>query len=260
MEGVEAFLLSRVRSFLKSKTNIPKFFSKNSSKQFNSNPLSLQFYSLQLYNITHITHYLTTHITRKARTMSQSTTTTTEERALSLLGQGVPPTAVANALGVDISRISQLLSDDTFALKVVEKKFEALSKNNERDGAIDSLEDQLLAKLKETMVFMTRPMEILKSFQILNAAKRRGQSNPEALTAKQTIVQLNIPQIVLNTFTSNIHNQIVQVGEQSLVTIPSSQLLKQAEANNDANKQATIQSRVKQLLDDSTIREGSKTT
>ena len=181
--------------------------------------------------------------------MSSTTTTTTEERALALLGQGVPPTAVANALGVDISRISQLLAKEDFALKVVEKKFEALSKNNERDGMIDSMEDQLLIKLKDTLAYMTRPMEILKSFQIINMAKRRGQNNAEALTTKQTIVQLNIPQIVIDNFTANIHNQIVQIGQQSLVTIPSGQLLKQSEARTEANKQTIIEARVKQLLD-----------
>ena len=96
--------------------------------------------------------------------MATSTTSTTEERALTLLGQGVPPTAVANALGVDPSRITQLLGDETFASRVVEKKFEALSRHNERDSAIDSLEDRLLEKLRDCLPFMTRPMEILKSF------------------------------------------------------------------------------------------------
>jgi hypothetical protein len=161
-----------------------------------------------------------------------STTTTTEDRALTLLGQGVPPQAVANALGVDISRISQLLSQEDFAQRVVEKKFESLSKNNERDSHIDDLEDKLLRKMQDCLPFMTRPMEILKSFQILNAAKRRGQSAPEDLTQKQTIIQLNIPQIILEKFQSNVHNQVIQVGSQTLVTIPSGQMLKQLEASN----------------------------
>ena len=161
-----------------------------------------------------------------------STTSTTEERALTLLGQGVPPTAVANALGVDISRISQLLSDPDFATRVVEKKFESLSKNNERDGYIDDIEDKLIKKLHDCLPFMTRPVEILKSFQIINAAKRRGASAPEDLTSKQTIIQLNIPQIILDKFQTNIHNQVVQVGHQSLVTIPSNQMIKQLEAHN----------------------------
>jgi hypothetical protein len=175
--------------------------------------------------------------------MATSTTTTTEERALTLLGQGVPPTAVANALGVDISRISQLLSDDSFASRVVEKKFESLSKHNERDTKIDSLEDALLQKLGDTMPFMTRPMEILKSFSVLNAAKRRGQTAPESLTQKQTIIQLNIPQIILEKFQSNIHNQVIQVGQQSLITIQSGQLLKHSqemEARNVSDRKGAV--------------------
>ena len=82
---------------------------------------------------------------------------------------------------------------------------------------------------------MTRPMELLKSFQVINLAKRRGQSAPESLTSKQTVVQLNIPSIILQRFTSNIHNQVVQVGEQSLITIQSGQLLKTLENSNDTS-------------------------
>lgn len=163
--------------------------------------------------------------------MSSTSTksSTTEERALTLLGQGVPPQAVANALGVDISRISQLLSNPEFSTAVIEKKFESLSKNNERDGTIDKIEDKLLDKLENSLPFMTRPMEILKSFQVINAAKRRGQTAPESITQQQTIIQLNIPQIIIDKFQTNIHNQVVQVGEQSLLTIPSGQMLKQLE-------------------------------
>jgi hypothetical protein len=164
--------------------------------------------------------------------MSTSTTTTTEDRALTLLGQGVPPQAVANALGVDISRISQLLSNDDFAQKVVEKKFESLSKHNERDSTIDALEDKLLETLKHSLCMMTRPMEIIKAFSVINAAKRRGQSAPEALTAKQTVLQLNLPPVLIQHFTKNIHNQVIQVDSQSLLTIPSANLRKTVEAQN----------------------------
>jgi hypothetical protein len=172
--------------------------------------------------------------------MATSTTSTTEERALTLLGQGVPPQAVANALGVDISRISQLLSDETFATSVVEKKFESLSKHNERDTKIDSIEDKLLKSLESCLPFMTRPMEILKAFQVVNLAKRKGQTVSENLTNKQTIIQLNIPQIILQKFSSNINNQVVQVGEQSLLTIPSGQMLKLSEAKNVQNRALAI--------------------
>lgn len=161
-----------------------------------------------------------------------STTTTTRERALTLLGQGIPPSAVASALGVDPSAISQLMSDSDFAEKVTESKFTTLSKYNEHDSSIDSLESKILDKMKETLPYMTKPLELLKSFQILNAAKRKGTIAPETVTTKQTIVQLVLPQITMQRFQSNVHNQVVQVGEKSLLTIPSNRLLALTEAQN----------------------------
>lgn len=166
--------------------------------------------------------------------MSVSTTSTTEERALTLLGQGIPPTVVANTLGVDVSRISQLLADDKFALQVVEKKFEALSKHNQQDELADQTEAALLQKLRDTMPFLTRPMEILKAYQVLNAAKRKGHTVPDNLTNQQRVIQLNIPKILIEKFQTNINNQVTQVGQQTLVTIQSGQMLKTLEKPNDA--------------------------
>lgn len=157
--------------------------------------------------------------------MSTSTTSTTETRALELLGKGLPPGVVASALGVDPSRITQLLADTEFSSKVVEKKFESLSKHTTRDLAIDKLEDDLLGKLKDTLPFMTRPMEILKSFSVINAAKRRTLGMSPEVSQAQTIVTLNIPSIIIQKFTQNVNNQVTQVGQQSLVTIQSSTML-----------------------------------
>lgn len=161
-----------------------------------------------------------------------STTTTTRERALTLLGQGIPPSAVASALGVDPSAISQLMSDSDFSEKVTEAKFTTLSKYNEHDSSIDGLESKILVKMAETLPYMTKPLELLKSFQVLNAAKRKGHSAPESITTKQTIVQLILPEITMQKFQSNIHNQVVQVGERSLLTMPSNKLLQITEVKN----------------------------
>jgi hypothetical protein len=152
-------------------------------------------------------------------------TSSTESRALALLGAGVGPENVANATGVSISRISQLLSDETFAAQVAELRFENLQKHNLRDSEYDSLEDDLIERLKDLIPLMLRPMEVLKAIQVINAAKRRGASTPEAITAQQTVVPLVLPTVIINKFTTNTYNQVVQTGEQNLVTMQSGTLM-----------------------------------
>ena len=153
--------------------------------------------------------------------------TSAEQRALDLLGQGIIPEQVAFASGLSASRISQLLSQEQFAARVAELRFESLSKHNERDNAYDSLEDTLLEKMKDCLPLMVRPQEILKAISVINAAKRRGSSAPQSLTNQQTVVNLILPQQILTQFTLNQANQVVQAGDQPLVTIQSGTLLSQ---------------------------------
>jgi hypothetical protein len=148
----------------------------------------------------------------------------TESRALSLLSQGLGPEVVASAVGVSTSRISQLLSDPEFAAKVAEGRYENLAKHNVRDNAYDSMEDDLLQKLKDCLPYMVRPMEILKAISVINAAKRRGSSAPESITSQQTVVQLVMPTQIIQSFTTNVNNQVIKAGNQDLVTVQSSNM------------------------------------
>lgn len=150
--------------------------------------------------------------------------TTTESRALALLGQGLGPEMVASAIGVSISRISQLLSETDFAAAVADLRFKNLSKHNERDNRYDLLEDQLIDKMNDLMPFMVRPMEVARVLQIINAAKRRGSSAPESITNQQTVVNLIMPTQVYQKFTVNTMNQVVQAGQQQLITVQSGQM------------------------------------
>jgi hypothetical protein len=154
--------------------------------------------------------------------------TSLETRALSLLGAGNPPVQVALALGVTESRISQLLSDEEFARKVTEAKFQTLARHNERDNKYDSLEDALTAKLEDSLPLMIRPMEILRGLQLVNSLKRRGQSAPESLVNHQQVVQVVMPVQLVNKFTVSGSNQVVEAGEQTLVTMQSHNLNKMA--------------------------------
>lgn len=149
----------------------------------------------------------------------------TEQRALKLLGGGYGPEVAATATGVTVSRISQLLSEPEFAAAVSELRFQNLQKHNERDDTYDTMETKLLAQLEDVLPLMMRPMEILKAIQVINAAKRRGQSAPDTVTQQNTVVNLTMPTLIMQKFTTNINNQVIQAGEQTLETIQSSSML-----------------------------------
>lgn len=153
--------------------------------------------------------------------------TSTRERALALLSTGVPAEQVAAACGVTPSAISQLCAQDDFSQELSSARFENLSKHNVRDSKYDTIEDALVDKLQDMLPMMMRPMEVLKSIQVINSAKRRGQSADSAVTAQQTVVQIVMPTIVVNRFTANAQNQVVIAGGQDLSTIQSGTLLKQ---------------------------------
>lgn len=154
-----------------------------------------------------------------------STTTSTEERALVLLGQGIKSEMVAAALGVTAARISQLISDPEFARKVSELRFSNLSKHSERDNAYDEIEDELLARMKELLPMMYKPHEVLSALVKVNAAIRRGQSAPETILGTKEVVTLTMPVVLMQQFNQNIsvnvNNQVVRAGDQELVTVQS---------------------------------------
>jgi predicted transcriptional regulator len=156
--------------------------------------------------------------------------TSTESRALELLGQGIGPEMVASALGVTTSAISQLLAREDFALAVTERRFQSLAAHNTRDLAYDKLEDKLLEKLENVLPMMFDPLKILRALQVINGAKRRGAAAPDSTIQKQQIVQLVMPSVALQQFTQtnnltmNIHNQVVNAGGQDLITVQSANM------------------------------------
>jgi len=167
--------------------------------------------------------------------MSTNLNTSTESRALTLLGQGIPPNIVAASLGVTESRISQLVSDPNFAAEVAELRFSNLQKHNERDHKYDTLEDKLVQKLEDLLPLMMRPMEVLRAIQTINGAKRRGASAPDSITQQQTIINLTIPTQIIQKFRTNSQNHVVEAGEQTLLTLQSSTLLNKFKTSENIN-------------------------
>ena len=171
--------------------------------------------------------------------------TLTEQRALELLGSGAGPEQVAAAVGVSVSRISQLLADPEFAALVADLRFQSLSKHNSRDAAYDSIEDELLERMRNLLPLMMRPMEILRAITVINSAKRRGASAPTAVNSQQAIVNIVLPQVILDRYTTqaittNAQNQVVKVGDQELITMQSGTLFSacKGEVDNEVAKRA----------------------
>jgi len=165
--------------------------------------------------------------------LARGATTSTEERALSLLGAGVAAESVASALGVTPSYISQLLSDENFANQVATVRYESLQKHNVRDESYDSLEDKLLEKLEKQLPLIMKPETLLKAISTINGAKRRGQSAPDQAVNSQNIVNLVLPAVIAEKFSVNINNQVTKAGEQELHTIQSGTLLEQVESRRE---------------------------
>jgi hypothetical protein len=158
----------------------------------------------------------------------------TKAKILSFLGAGIPAEKVASVVGCEPSYISQLLADEEFFSQVSAQRFEALAETTARDDRINSLEDRMLTRaeqLLESPMAYTKPSECIRDLVKINSLKRRGAGEALGGLSQHTpVVQLVLPGIVTQKFTASqymldTNNQIIQAGEQTLVTISSGSML-----------------------------------
>ena len=145
-----------------------------------------------------------------------------QAKALSLLGQGISAVMVASTLGVSESLVSQYISDKRFSEEVTKLKLAGLQAQTDIDNKYMKAETQLLDKLIKTIPLISKPMDILRGLQVVNATKRRGMAEGGAVTQHTNIVQINLPAVMAARFVTNTANQIVEIqdeqGARSLVT------------------------------------------
>ena len=158
-----------------------------------------------------------------------------KERIIALLGNGVSPAVAASAVGCSESYVTQIASDPEVAGRISLLRFENLQAATVRDKKVDSLEDALIKKLEDSMDLLMRPAEIIKTFAIINAAKRRGAAAPEQAHIANQVIALFLPQHTAVHFQLSSSKEIIEVEGTPLITMPSSQLL--IEAKNYANQQ-----------------------
>jgi len=168
-----------------------------------------------------------------------------DDKALALLGQGFSNDVVSSASGLSLSRISQLLSEEEFANEVSELRFKNLVKHTEQDEKIDAIESKLVEMLEDALPFVEhKPLAIAKLYSQVNAAKRRGASAPAHIEKPAESVTLNMPIKVVNKFIMNVHNQVIQAGQQELITVQSSgmdEMLKHARSRSPQNETALLE-------------------
>lgn len=145
------------------------------------------------------------------------------ERALNYLTAGASQEQTAKALGVEPSTISYLMSSDVaFADAVATADLGRRQKHNKHDDLASDLECDLLSRLKEASAGIYKPMELAKIYQIVNSGKRRGTSAPAGVNhANQQVINITLPTTILNRIKMTSQSQIVQAGNQELVTIQS---------------------------------------
>lgn len=148
-----------------------------------------------------------------------------KEKVKELLGHGLSNEAVGAAVGCGGDYIHQLMSDENFREEVVALRVSAATEHSARDGQINKLEDKLIEKLDGIIDYISKPSDILRAFQVLNTAKRRGvMATGGDLTSKE-VVQLTIPVYIQQKITVNKQNEVIEAAGQTLVTMSTHQLL-----------------------------------
>lgn len=162
-----------------------------------------------------------------------------QDKIKELLGQGLANEVVAGAVGCSPSYISQLLADEEFSAEVTKLRVEHLAKHNRKDNKLDNIEelliDNLMAAVTNRQIY--KPQDVLRTFQVINAARRRGASATNTAAPQGGIVNLTMPQVVIQQFITNGSKEVVSVGNKSLNTISPEKLLGMLkDGTSEANK------------------------
>ena len=169
-----------------------------------------------------------------------------QDTILQLLSQpNITQADVAKVLNVTESYISQITSTTEFQEKLSAARVQNLKKETEHDDKLSTTEAKALDKVNAMLDYVTKPLEAARIFQVLNAAKRRGATEAEKATVinnHNTVVMLQLPDVVKQKFITNQQNEVVQIGDRPMVTMDSQLLL--AKAKENENEQATTKAMV----------------
>lgn len=162
------------------------------------------------------------------------------DKAIEFLGQGYSPEFVAQTVGVTPARISQMLAEEEFRSAVRNRRIANLQKQTSLDTKYEDIEEKLQTKLEKSLPLLSRPRDILDAIRTINGTKRRGQSPTETM-AEAKVVQISMPTKILQQFisvekdsTNRIIGASINGEEQGLITVQSTELIKESEKQKQA--------------------------
>lgn len=155
--------------------------------------------------------------------MSIPHNSTHANQVITYLKNGITPIEISRALGITPGAVTQLMQSPAVSTEIAKMQAEQQARSSAIDAKYDAIEEKLLTQLEKTVPLLMRPGEIANVLTRINAAKRRGVAH-QAPQGPAQILQLNIPIALQSKFVVNAANQVVQAGEQTLVTMQSSNI------------------------------------
>lgn len=138
--------------------------------------------------------------------------------ALSLLSQGLQPSVVAATVGVEESYISQLMSNEDFAVELESRRVKQSEQDIQYDQKLDTTEAEFLERISDK-VRQANFQQSMQAFKVLNAAKRR-KDRSQAISQAGTgvVVNINLPSSIIPTYVMNQQSEIIEVNGKTMIS------------------------------------------
>src|SRR6478609_1276475 len=171
------------------------------------------------------------------------------DRIIQLLKHGIPPSAVAKAVGCDPSYISQLMADENIREEVSLARVNDVEKGVTVDSQIKNIEEKALQRLDDLVAYVSKPTELLRIFEVMNTAKKRTEEIT-GLNQQSTapLVNITISQHAAVALRISSDNQVVEVDGRSMATLPSKQLTERLKERREALPLVTDAQTAEQVL------------
>lgn len=145
----------------------------------------------------------------------------TRARIIEMLGNGIAATHVAAALGIDDSYVSQILAEDGVAEEVRSLRAARFGELAALDSRLDTVEEQALRKVEQTLPFVTKASEAARIYTLLNAARRKTGAQATAAPQGATILQLHLPPRTELNLKLASNKEVVEIEGRSMATLPA---------------------------------------